>query len=156
MNQLNMTEASAKLKMPLRTLAKWRDEGQLDGVDHPAFETKRGGGILYAESDVDAVAKQLPKNAYFRKPDVKPEFWSRKLIMKHGVSALLSCAVLEPVRYRARGNDFYLIEATSQIKNGSDSARGVLGKSSKPLAEVERIESKHDFPGIQFTITRVE
>lgn len=155
MQTLTTKQVAAKLKMPLKVLAKWRDDGVLDGVEYPAYKIRPGGSLVYSENDIETVAKMLPRENYFAEPVVQPELWNRTMIGKYGIGAMLSCAVLGPVTFRMRGNARYLIQCIAPTKKPVQSAREVIGKYKIPIDGVTVIHSQYLFPGVQFSVERV-
>lgn len=153
MYDMTVMQLAAKFKMPVRVIKKWREDGELDGIKHPSCKMFPGGSIRYRTEEIEAIT--MPKKNYYQAPTHTPEIWCNSEIRKHGVVSMLSCAIMEPLTYRTRGNNVYLIEATSQIKNGAKAAHMVLGKHATSIDEVERLESKHNFPGVQFLVRRV-
>lgn len=154
MFDMTVMQLAAKFKMPVSVIKKWREDGELDGVKHPSCKIFPGGSIRYKSEEIAEIT--MPKDNYFKVPEHTPEVWCNSEIRKHGVVAMLACAIKEPLTYRRGSNDLYLIEATSRIEKGATVAYMALNKYSGDMDKIKRMESKHNFPGVQFTVKRVK
>ncbi len=163
MKEITTSQAVAILKMPVDMFAQWCAEERIypDGyfaeIKHPKFKVNRGGRRTYIEADILNAKAILGKENHFRTfDDGKGSEWTNKRVREHGANNLLAMAVKSPVQLVTKRQGTFTIAVTEDIQPGAGSATEIIGRRYSDIIKYDRIENTRMFPGVQFTVERVE
>ncbi len=151
--QLTTRGVQRTLKMPRDMLASWRNgDIKIQGLDHPEYKIRSGRNFFYSEEQINALKSQFNVDNFYQAPEVKRDLWSKKLIVKHGVSAMLSHAVVEPVKIAQRNCTFTLTMLKQNQDGKTHMATRALFKQTHVIVDGAILVSEDDFPGAQFVV----
>ena len=159
MKEITTSQAVAILKMPVDMFAQWCEDGYLvpGAIIHPNFKIKRGGRRTYLEADILEAKTILGKENFFREfDDGKGSEWTNKRVRECGANNLLAMAVKSPVQLVTKRQGTFTIAVTEDVQPGAGSATEIIGRRYSDIIKFDRIENTRMFPGVQFTVERVE